>query len=77
MPGNHDTSHDPLSDSLEYLLASRPSQQDDAADINCCCGKDECQSQKQYEQSLQKAESDARLAAGTVKGTVNPAYNVR
>ncbi|KAI8575849.1 hypothetical protein K450DRAFT_259849 [Umbelopsis ramanniana AG] len=63
MPGNHNTSHDPLSDSLEYLLASRQSHQDDTTDINCCCGEIECPSQKQYEQSLQKAESDARLAA--------------
>ncbi|KAH8548862.1 hypothetical protein BGW37DRAFT_559711 [Umbelopsis sp. PMI_123] len=63
MPESHDTSHDPLSDSLEHLLASRQSQQEDTTDISCCCGKGECQNQKRYEQNLQKAESDARLAA--------------
>jgi hypothetical protein len=57
-------SHDPLSDSLEQLLASRQSHQDDITDASCCCGEDTCQNQKRYEERLQKAESDARLAAG-------------
>lgn len=66
MTGMQDTSHDPLSDSLEQLLSSRHSQQDDLSDISCCCGRDTCPNQKRYDESLQKAESDARLAAGRV-----------
>jgi hypothetical protein len=56
--------HDPLSDSLEHLIASRQSQYEDNSEISCCCGKNNCPRQQRNEQQIQKAEADARLAAG-------------
>ncbi|KAG2185072.1 hypothetical protein INT43_000985 [Umbelopsis isabellina] len=61
MPDRQD--HDPLSDSLEHLIASRHSQHEENTNISCCCGRNDCPRQLSNEQQIQKAEADARLAA--------------